>query len=154
MRLLQKQSDRNKPRELGKRALISNRSTEKDLRDFLSEQGYYGRSARFLQLELAAIERPGWVQIFEFQVQAKQQNGEWEELFGVCRSDERHDLLEVQLFPNQEAFRNALRQEKHEMLSTDREPKHWSFPFLMAVFAMAIALAVAGAILSRLTSAG
>jgi len=154
VRLLQKQSDRNKPRELGKRALISNRSTEKDLRDFLSEQGYYGRSARFLQLELAAIERPGWVQIFEFQVQAKQQNGEWEELFGVCRSDERHDLLEVQLFPNQEAFRNALRQEKHEMLSTDREPKHWSFPFLMAVFAMAIALAVAGAILSRLTSAG
>lgn len=153
MRLLQKQSDRNKPQEPVKRALISNRATEKDLRDYLDQQGYYGRSARFLSLELAAIERPGWVQVFEFQVEAKQKDGEWEELFGVCRSDERRDLLEVQLFPDHEAFRNAVRQEKHEMLSTDREPKHWSFPFLMALFAAAVALAVAGAILSQQTSA-
>ena len=78
--------------------MIANKCTENDLRDHLTEIGYFPRSAMFLSLELTAIERPGWVQVFQFHVQAKKQHGDWEEYFGICRSDERSNAFEVQLF--------------------------------------------------------
>ncbi len=59
-----------------------------------------GRSADVLQLDLKAIERPGWVQVFEFRVHAKKQDdegdGTWELLRGVVRSDERSNPFDVE----------------------------------------------------------
>ena len=46
---------------------IGNRVTEKDVRDHLNRCGYHGNTATILQLELVAIERPGWMQVFSFQ---------------------------------------------------------------------------------------
>ncbi len=68
IRLLQKQSDENKALESPQMPIIANKCTEKDLRDYLSQNGYFGRSAKFLKLDLAAIERPGWVQVYKFHV--------------------------------------------------------------------------------------
>ena len=41
--------------------LIRNRGTEKDVRDYLDQQGWEGKFAQFDYLELFAIQRPGWV---------------------------------------------------------------------------------------------
>lgn len=78
---------------------ITNRVTEKDLRDYLSTDGYYGRSARIHELELVAVQRPGWVQVFRVQVEAKHEETGWTELFGVIRDDERNGF-EAQMFSN------------------------------------------------------
>ncbi|MEM7453081.1 MAG: hypothetical protein AAF456_01885 [Planctomycetota bacterium] len=82
--------------------IIGNRATEKDVRDWLNNNGYYGRSAKFQQLELHAIQRPGWKQVFRFTVEAKRKpssdegeetkDGEWVTLFGVVRDDERNEI--------------------------------------------------------------
>ena len=82
--------------------LIANRATEKDIRDWLTNNGYYGRTANFLQLELHAIQRPGWKQVYRFSVEAKKQVGDdepeaghspgRETLYGVVRDDERNEI--------------------------------------------------------------
>ncbi len=51
--------------------LLGNRVTEKDVRDWLDANGFYGRSAVISDLELHAIKRPGWRQVFRFTAQAK-----------------------------------------------------------------------------------
>ena len=71
-------------------ARIGNRFIESDLRDWLEARDHYGRSAQVEELELAAVERPGWVQVFRFRVRAKNKStGEWDRLAGLIRDDER-----------------------------------------------------------------
>lgn len=79
--------------------LLRHGSAEKDIRDYLTENGYYGRSARFDELELHGIERPGWLQVFRFSVRvkpAKPGSDQWLLLFGAMRDDERfrHCVIE------------------------------------------------------------
>ena len=50
---------------------IGNRVTEKDVRQWLDEQGWAGRAAKIEQLDLHAIKSPGWVQVFRFIVSVK-----------------------------------------------------------------------------------
>ena len=80
------------------RNLLSNRVTEKDIRDWLDRSGYYGRSARFDYVELHAIQRPGWLQIFRFACQAKTTDDQWEYLFGIVRDDERYNKTDIEVF--------------------------------------------------------
>ena len=68
---------------------LSNKSSEKDVRDWLSKNGYAGKSAEFAELELHAIKRPGWLQIFRFTVTVKTAENRIAQLFGAMRSDER-----------------------------------------------------------------
>ena len=71
-------------------ALIGNRILEHDLRAWLDSAGHYGKSAELEELELAAVQRPGWVQVFRFRVRAKNKTtGEWETLRGLAKDDER-----------------------------------------------------------------
>lgn len=51
--------------------IFKNRVTEKDVRTWLDRNGFFGRSAEISDLELHAIQRPGWKQIFRFTVDAK-----------------------------------------------------------------------------------
>lgn len=149
VRLLRDQSDKNKLHKTKPRRMIGNRSTEKDLRDFLTENGYYGNSANFHKLELAAIERPGWVQVFEFHVLAKSVDGDWVELFGNCRSDERSKSLEVNLFDSNVDQSQAFRDETAEMITLDRGPRHWTYWPLMTFFVALLAVAAYGAWLAN-----
>ena len=127
--------------------LIANKATEQDIRDYLSEVGYLGATAEFLRLELAAVERPGWVQVFEFQIQAEQQNGKWEERFGLCRTDERSATFDVQLFSSKRDQQAALERETQGMISRSRRANHWVKTLLMIIFVGAIGKRVAERIL-------
>ena len=84
--------------------LIGNKVIEKDLRDWLDANGYFGRSAGVEELELVAIRRPGWEQVFRFRVRAKRQDEDvWEDLRGLIRDDERH-RTEFRLADTDEAY--------------------------------------------------
>ena len=81
---------------------ILNRTTESDVRTWLNKNGFVGKSAKFNELELHAIQRPGWVQVFKFcarvkcrpldnegrEAESSDQLG-WQEVFGVAFDDER-----------------------------------------------------------------
>jgi hypothetical protein len=59
---------------------LRNRVTEKDLRVWLDHEGWFGRSAKIDSLELYAIKRPGWEQVFRFEIEAKKKPLEAESL--------------------------------------------------------------------------
>lgn len=86
-----------------------NRVTEKDLREWLSNQGWDSRSAKIDALELHAVRRPGWEQVFRFSARALKETCEeaensdsddydsseangsdtWQTLWGAIHDDER-----------------------------------------------------------------
>jgi hypothetical protein len=75
--------------------LIGNKVAEKDLRTWLEANGYFGRSAELFELELIAVRRPGWEQVFRFRVRAKRQDESgWVDLTGLFRDDERKSRFE------------------------------------------------------------
>lgn len=102
---------------------IGNRVTEKDVRQWLDAQGWAGRSAKIDHLELHAIQPPGWVQVFRFQVEvvpafkpdAHENDHEPEQptalqpsttrtFFGAVRDDERRkgSPTKIWIFDDQE----------------------------------------------------
>ena len=148
IRLLQQQSEVNRNSQpTKKRGLIQNGVTEKDLRDYLTANGYYGRSASILGLDLKALERPGWVQVFEFHVHAKNRKGSWEQLGGVIRADERSDLFEVTYYDNSSRS-NVAREATDGMITAPRSSRHWSYWPLMTLFALMFGAAIFGAVIT------
>lgn len=97
---------------------------EKLLRAHLVARGYLGETAQFQYLRLVAIQRPGWVQVYTFLVEAKESK-EYEpqrlRLHGIVRQDERYSKTEIQLFAKQYE-RNALFEEWSEGLVKIRRP--------------------------------
>lgn len=86
---------------------IGNRVTEKDIRDWLDAHGYNGHSAKINNLELHAIQRPGWIQVYRFTLRAKSlpkpefdsstglvEDDKWTNRFGIVWDDERQLSLE------------------------------------------------------------
>lgn len=83
--------------------LIGNKFAERDLRDWLQSHGYFGRSAEITELELVAVRRPGWEQVFRFRLRAKRQDETgWEDLAGILRDDERRKQFDVRLTTSDE----------------------------------------------------
>lgn len=92
------------------------RQMELAIRSALSRQGYFGRTAQLKGVRLVAIQRPGWVQVYRFEVRARvatraDENGpdpaaKYDHLFGLVRDDARH-RTDVQVFEN-EADRREL----------------------------------------------
>lgn len=80
------------------KSLIENRYTEKDIRIWLDAHGYFGNTAKVHELELHAIQRPGWLQVFRFRLEAKSRSGNWVTLFGAVRDDERSKEISIQTF--------------------------------------------------------
>jgi hypothetical protein len=99
---------------------------ERAIRQYLSDQGYYGRSAKLRNVRLAAVLRPGWVQIYRFEVSARVATAArtddhpadvrahaqppaaagddhpapavYHELFGLVREDHRYNQTSVRVF--------------------------------------------------------
>lgn len=88
--------------------MIGNRVTEKDLRDWFSERGFCGCSARFEELELHAIQRPGWLQIYRFTALVADAEGQRALFYGAAKDDERFKLFEVKIFREVEGQRECL----------------------------------------------
>ena len=93
--------------------------TEKDIRDWLQGKGYESKTARITGLDLHAIERPGWVQVFRFEVKLQRTDlttvddltvaenlSESQQHYGVVLDDERirnvHQRTQVWLFESQQ----------------------------------------------------
>lgn len=84
---------------------ISDSDLERSLRAHISGRGFYGDSAQFVTFRLVAIQRPGWLQVFSFSVDARVANEfsdstERVRLFGLVKQDERYKKCDIELFPN------------------------------------------------------
>ena len=69
--------------------MFQNRSTQKDVRVWFTENGYRGDALAFKYLELYAIKPPGWEQIFTFEVTLQDHDGNVNCIYGVAFDDER-----------------------------------------------------------------
>jgi hypothetical protein len=69
--------------------MFQNRSTQKDVRMWFTENGYRGEALTFKYLELYAIKPPGWEQIFTFEVNFQDCDGIMNRIYGVAFDDER-----------------------------------------------------------------
>ena len=69
--------------------LIRNKATESDIRAWLDRNGFYGQRAEFESVELFAIQRPGWKQLFRFVVEAR-----------VRPADEQPDVFDEKWGPS------------------------------------------------------
>ena len=129
---------------------MRNRVTEKDLRDFLTGVGYYGRSAKVHELELSAVGDSGWVQVFRFHIEAKHREEGWRELYGVIRDDERREF-KAELFDTSDA-RDARLDAVSERLTQPRKAGEKSSAVAVAasgaVFIVLAGLAIARAFVS------
>ncbi len=131
--------------------LIRNRGTEKDVRDYLDQQGWEGKFAQFDYLELFAIQRPGWVQVFKFSLRVPDSEGEWRRWLGVVRDDERNSiqvsLVESEL--EQEQIAERLSKDFHK---ARRQPLSKVQIALVTLGASLVGLAALGALLSKAPS--
>ncbi len=102
---------------------IGNRVAEHDLRHYLDTQGYFGRTAKIHRLDLVAVQRPGWKQVFECQLEAKHRDTGWQQLFGVIKDDERQKSLpEIVVTPDQQAAQQILANWTQDYILTTRQP--------------------------------
>jgi len=122
--------------------ILRNNATESDLRAFLENNGYDGKSAKFSTLELKAVKRPGWVQVFKFDVVATNRLGEIEKLFGTCRRDDRFDQFEVVMGLDVSARDSQFLVWSDRLITHQREAWHWSQYLLMGLFLVAIMTAL------------
>jgi len=96
------------------------RELEHAIRRHLSANGHYGGSAKLENVRLAAIQRPGWLQVYRFDVVARvipKSTGEdikielvdddavdeparYSHLYGLVREDVRHDSTTIRTFDN------------------------------------------------------
>ncbi|QDV46185.1 hypothetical protein Enr13x_60940 [Stieleria neptunia] len=88
------------------------REMELEIRKHLTKNGYFGNSAKLQNVRLVAVQRPGWLQIFRFEVNARLQFEEtdgpdpeavYEDLYGLVRDDIRHKTTSIRVFqdPNE-----------------------------------------------------
>ncbi|PAY17295.1 hypothetical protein CKO51_21930 [Rhodopirellula sp. SM50] len=83
------------------------REMELLIRKHLTQNGYYGGSAKLKNVRLVAVQRPGWLQVFRFEATARLQAEEtegpdpeavYENLYGLVRDDIRHKTNSVRVF--------------------------------------------------------
>lgn len=142
---------------------IGNRVTEKDIRDWLIAKGFDGKTALIKDLELFAIQRPGWLQVFSFEVLARQpadqQGGQSDELednprkrwFGIVRDDERNrtqsERTQIQIFDSLNERDQQLAVESEGLLTT-RTGQSGSLAPTLVILATIVLFAIAVSILS------
>jgi hypothetical protein len=84
------------------------------IRGHLTDSGYFGKTAKLRNVRLVAVQRPGWLQVFRFEVVARVQppdstgeegpdpQAEYRELFGLVREDLRHKVSVVRTFVDED----------------------------------------------------
>jgi hypothetical protein len=68
---------------------VRNGVTEREILEWLKARNYSTDAKRLANVQLFAIQRPGWLQVFRFEVEVRDSEGHPEKLFGALRSDER-----------------------------------------------------------------
>jgi hypothetical protein len=121
------------------------RATEKDVCDYLTLRGYRGDIARFDCVDLFAIERPGWIQVFKFCVQAFDNDGDSHQFFGVVRDDQRSST-KIHLAHTEEEQSRIAEEWSAGLITSRRRPLGTVQWILLAVFGTFVAIAVLGAL--------
>jgi hypothetical protein len=129
------------------RSLFRNKVTEQEIREYLHANGFEGPSARFDYVELKAIQRPGWVQVFQFSVCVTDEDDIVHHLLGVARDDERRGI-EIFLTESESERDNAMEAWSAGLITLGRQKPSF-MPVLLAIFASVLLLAVLSAVLSR-----
>lgn len=93
------------------------REMEQMIRCHLSENGFFGNTAKLSRIRLAAVARPGWVQVYQFNVRARvridsdddsfedesdrgpEPDPVYQELFGVLKDDARGKDTKIRVLP-------------------------------------------------------
>jgi hypothetical protein len=88
---------------------LGDRDLELAIRRQLNDEGYFGDSARLSNLRLVAAQRPGWLQVLTFSVEARLaiDGSDFAPLSGIARQDERYNRVEVRVFQSR-SERNQL----------------------------------------------
>ncbi len=85
------------------------REMELAIRKHLNQNGYFGSSVKLKDVRLAAVQRPGWVQVYRFDAVARLQEIEsddqaseptYKKLFGLVKDDARKHGPKVRVFEN------------------------------------------------------
>ncbi len=90
------------------------REMEQSIRSHLSANGYFGGTAKFQSVRLAAVQRPGWLQVYRFEVTARVAEPDeadvdhdrpastgqasYHHLFGLVREDARSSDTSIRVF--------------------------------------------------------
>lgn len=80
---------------------VGYRVTEKEILEWMKANGYVTSAAKLTHVQLYALQRPGWVQVFRFQVEASMAGHPARQLFGALRSDERYGSPQICVFDTQ-----------------------------------------------------
>ena len=129
---------------------IGNRVTEKDVRDHLNRCGYHGNTATILQLELVAIERPGWRQVFSFHADVTPVQGDRLRLYGVVVDDQRRSTT-VHVTPDPHERQGLLEEASQGLITRNRQPQVAVSWGLLGLCGLVLVAAAAGAFLSHWT---
>ena len=95
------------------------REMEIAIRQQLTKNGFFGATATLRNVRLVAVQRPGWLQIFRFEVTARVRpadqsdestqsdespdgDPEYRQLFGLVRDDIRYNINTVRVFEDEE----------------------------------------------------
>ena len=81
---------------------------EVTIRKHLTENGFFGGTAKLRNVRLVAVQRPGWLQVFRFDATVrvrpeideevgKDPEPEYREVFGLVKDDIRHKVNTVRL---------------------------------------------------------
>ncbi|MEW4561317.1 hypothetical protein AB1K70_02255 [Bremerella sp. JC770] len=100
---------------------VGDKEMENSIRRHLDQAGYHGLGAKITNVRLVAIQRPGWLQIYRFEVSARVRKDErmddtpesppqTVEQFGLVLHDFRKSLTDVRLFEDVEQRRALFRQ--------------------------------------------
>lgn len=145
-------------------AFFGNRVTEKDLRSWLTNNGYVGQFAKVDELELHAIKSPGWHQVFRFKIRVKrsqsketevaldgESNRGWMPMWGVIVDDERKRTEEktiVFAFDCPEDQQQKLAIESDGLIVPRRPGQHASSPGVRWLLTLVVAMFVVGILVS------
>ena len=121
---------------------LRHRLHEQQVKTHLVGKGYVSASIIFREFELVAIERPGWVQVYEFVCEARTADGEeWDTLFGAMRDDQR-STTEIQFFESAPESDRLIQQWSEGLIRRQRKPPSDTELRLLKLFAVIITIAV------------
>jgi hypothetical protein len=75
-------------------------AVEREISQWLVKEGYNLKDTVIADIQLRAIERPGWVQVYSFQVTQTLDSNADVLRYGVLRSDERFGNSAIRVFSN------------------------------------------------------
>jgi len=106
---------------------VGDHEMELAIRRHLTSNGYFGGTAKLQNVRLVAVQRPGWLQVFRFEVTARVRppemdadeadpDAEYHDLFGLVRDDARKNLNSIRVFADESERRELFTRWSEELI--------------------------------------